>query len=261
MTYSRMTLAAVIAAFATGAVADQSQINQIRADLSAKGFTDIEIDVKGDRIFVEADKGRRDFEVIYNRNTGSIISQGYDDERPSTAPSNPQVTAAYENLAARGLRDIDVDVKGDRIIADGELNGRDYEVVFDAATGAVISEGYEQDSGSSASQNPNVAAAYDDLAARGLRDIDVDVEGDRIIAEGERNGRDYEVVYDAATGDVISEGYEQDTPDNDRDDQYDDDRDDDDDDRDDRDDDDDDRDDDDHDDDDDDDDDDDRDDD
>lgn len=229
MTYSRISLAAALAVFAGAAGASPSQMDQIRTDLGAKGFTDIEIEVKGDRIIAEADRGHRDFEVVYDRNTGSIISQGFDDERPSHSPRSPQVTAAYEDLAARGLRDIDVDVKGDRIFAEGERNGREYEVVYDAATGAVLSEGNEQDMRDT---SPQVTAAYDDLASRGLHDIDVDVEGDRIVAEGERNGRDYEVVYDAASGDVISEGFE--TDDSDRFDDEDDrnDRDDDDDDRD-----------------------------
>ncbi|MFP7570228.1 hypothetical protein [Marivita sp. S2033] len=227
MTVTRMTLAALVATLATGAQANQDQINQIRSDLASKGFTDIDVEVRGDRIIADADKGRRDFEVVYDRNTGSIISQGWDDDSSDRIERTPAVDAAYADLAARGLRDIDLDVKGDRIFADGEKNGRDYEVVYDRATGAVISEGWEPDSAPRAGTAESRDAAFADLADRGFVDIDIDERGDRFVAEGEKNGRDYEVVYDSASGNVISEGWEaaDDSDDTDGDDDRDDDRD------------------------------------
>ncbi|MFP7672650.1 hypothetical protein ACG74X_04740 [Marivita sp. S0852] len=218
MTLRYAATAALIAALTTGAQANSDQIDQIRADLSSKGFTDIDIDIRGDRIIADADKGRRDFEVIYDRNTGSIISQGWEDERDASDIRGPAVEAAYADLATRGLTDIDLDVKGDRIFADGELRGRDYEVVYDRASGEVVSEGWEVDDSVRPEHSDLRDAAIADLAARGFTDIDVDQEGDRLVAEGELNGRDYEAVYDTASGQVVSEGFDTDR-DEDRDEQ------------------------------------------
>ena len=73
-------VAAVIAALASGAQAQTSAESQIEADLTSKGFQDIDIDFSSSRIFVDAYRGGREFEVVYDRSTGAILASGWEDD-------------------------------------------------------------------------------------------------------------------------------------------------------------------------------------
>lgn len=72
-----LSLAAVLAIMGTGAMAD-AFTNQIVADLQAKGFTTIEIENGRTQTKAEAILNNQKVEVVWDRTTGSILSQTWE---------------------------------------------------------------------------------------------------------------------------------------------------------------------------------------
>jgi hypothetical protein len=71
----KTVISAVVATFASGMAMAQTATDQIVDDLTGKGFERIEIDNGLAQIKVEAIRGTDKLEVVYDRQTGSILKQ------------------------------------------------------------------------------------------------------------------------------------------------------------------------------------------
>ena len=72
---SQLLTTTTIAILASSAVFADAFTDQIIADLSAQGFTSIQIENGPTQVKVEASDGTQEVEFIYDRATGQVISQ------------------------------------------------------------------------------------------------------------------------------------------------------------------------------------------
>lgn len=100
---TRMILMAAAIALGAGAGAAQADTltDRIRSDLESQGYKDIEIDRDDGRIEVEAMRGNQEVELVYDGDTGELVSRI--DDRGTGLERAEQVSG--KELPASGQND------------------------------------------------------------------------------------------------------------------------------------------------------------
>lgn len=102
---NKFILAAAAVALSAGIAQAQTSTESIIKDLESQGYKDIEISQEDGRIQVEAMRGNQEVELVYDAETGDLVSR--DDERTTGLERAEQVSG--KDLPANGAADRDAD--------------------------------------------------------------------------------------------------------------------------------------------------------
>ena len=138
------TGAALIAlSLGTASVASaQPALDPVLSTLARQGFGGFEIKREDGQVKVEARRGTTERELVYDAASGRLLKDELgrtDDRRPAT-PASPRLRGLYDSLRAQGYTDFDIEQVGNRIEVDVVEGGVERDLVYDARTGALISE-------------------------------------------------------------------------------------------------------------------------
>ncbi len=144
----RTGLALVALSLGTASVASaQAALDPVLSTLTRQGFGGFEISRENGQLKVEARKGTTERELVYDAASGQLLKDevGRSDDRSVATPASPRLRGVYDSLRAKGYTNFDVEQVGNRIEVDVEDGAVERDLVFDARTGALVSERIDDD--------------------------------------------------------------------------------------------------------------------